>query len=313
MLKAIKSKVFRLNFLAPWCLDAGFPTLNIAGMGISVPMLASRPSNVATSISNDRRILTLETEVIGLKKNEELKAFIITSNMGEYPIEITGVVDGVNLVLAEPLSREVQISETEPCDIQFSAYYYEFTPNTLGLYTYGITYTALDGSTSSHKDVIKVVNRPFDTGLSHTKLLGIFPSLAAQIQRNQEGFTTQIKSALEVVILKVRGILAGSTQKLDEDSILNPESLLNAHAYYAGALIQEGLGEWETANQYRMQGDALLELAMQSVALDLNGDGEITNDENLLKKKGGKSLDLGGNFNRQGIDMGFNPKRSTMH
>lgn len=311
MLKAIKNKVNVIQGLSPFPLSTE-PVLTIVGFNISDPMVAYRAPNQGTSISHDRRTITLDSGVIGLKLNEELKAFIVTSNGGTYPVEIAGVIDDT-LILTEPLSREVVISDTEPCDIHFNSYFYSLTPTTQGMFTYSILYTGLDGDNHVEKGIIKVVNRPFDTGLSHLKLLNIFPSLSSLLQRNQEAFSNQIKSGLDILSLKVRSILSGSIQKLDEDSILNPESLMTAHAYFAGAVIYEGLGEWETASQYREQGDAMLNLAMSSISLDYNGDGEVTNEETLIKKKGGNAGDLGGNFNRSSIDWGFNPKRSQKH
>ena len=312
MFKAIVNKPNVLSGFSPF--PGSQAVLNVVGMGLSTPMSLFRNNVNATSISIDRRVLAVDVPVAGLTANEELKAFLVTSNNGTYPVLITGVINN-DIILSEPLSREVEISPTSPCEVYFPLYTYALTPLVKGLYTYSIEYTnALDGNTEVEKGLIKVVTRPFRTGLNHQKLLEIFPSLTQLLQRAQGDYNSQISQSLDLVILKVRALLSGGNSGLDEDSILNPESLMTAHAYYAAALIYEGLTEWEQANNLRAQGDVYFDLACQSLSIDYNGDGEVSDNEALKKLKGGRASDVGGNFPPLSSDRwGFQPTRNLKH
>ena len=71
------------------------------------------------------------------------------------------------------------------------------------------------------KGLLKSTPRPFDTGLSHDDLVALLPQLADMIPRRQSDFASQIKGALDELILQVRDVVI--SDEATEDEVFNPE------------------------------------------------------------------------------------------
>jgi hypothetical protein len=161
---------------------------------------------------------------------------------------------------------------------------------------------------------LKSTPRPFDTGLSHDDLVALLPQLADMIPRRQSDFASQIKGALDELILQVRDVVIAD--EATEDEVFNPEQFHLAHAYCTAALIYEQSLQMDVADQMRQRCHDLMEIALRSLALDLDGDGVIDDGELDRRETGGKASDFRASwrgYTRTSNDSFFTATRGMKH
>ena len=86
--------------------------------------------------------------------------------------------------------------------------------------------------------------------------------------------------------------------------------------YCTAARIYEMNLQLDPADAMRARCMELLDLALRTVDLDLNGDGVLDEGELNLEKAGGKSTDFRASwkaYNKSSYDATFNPARGMRH
>jgi hypothetical protein len=258
-------------------------------------MTQGRSDLVATDLDRDRRAITLSASATALKPFQS-DAFLLTDADTFFAIKIVRIA-GNQLVLADPLPRD--ISFTANSTIQFASWLYTCSSSNVTAskqtVAYAVEYVQSEGTQTINrveKGSLKIVPRPFDTGLDHNKLCSIFPHIADLAPRRSNGFDEQISSSLDELALYVRDLIV--PRDVDEDDIHNSHDLLQAHAYLAIARIHELNGNIDLSEKMRSRGIELADLSMKTISLDLNTDGIIQTTENNQRVSASK--DIRGNF-----------------
>ena len=315
MRKAVLNKDHTFEWIAPSPIS-GTPVLTLNSINYSLSQ--SRSSATVSAIANDRRTLTVDNQATGLQR-DQVKGFLITNGDTFYNVTVVRVV-GTTAILAEPLPREIDLSST--ASLEF-ALWSTTLANTIAVLTTANTYpyeinftTDLGALTQSkqEKGLLKSTPRPFDTGLSHDDLVALLPQLADMIPRRQSDFASQIKGALDELILQVRDVVIAD--EATEDEVFNPEQFHLAHAYCTAALIYEQSLQMDVADQMRQRCHDLMEIALRSLALDLDGDGVIDDGELDRRETGGKTSDFRASwrgYTRTSNDSFFTATRGMKH
>ena len=186
--------------------------------------------------------------------------------------------------------------------------------DTTGVYPYTILYTDTAGAKHVETGLLKVTPRPFNTGLSHDELVAQMANLADMVPRRQSDFTPQINAALDDIALRIRDhvIADGVT----EDEVFNQKSFKRAHVYCTAALIYEMSQQFDAANAMRERCDELLDIALRSITLDLDGDGIVDTGEEDLRRVGGNAQDFRASwkaYTKSSNDSFFTPARGQRH
>jgi hypothetical protein len=262
-------------------------------------MNQSRADISVTAIGNDRRTLTIASSD-ALQRDQAL-AFLKTNGDAWYSIKIVRIV-GTTAILAEPLPREIDLSTS--ASIEFAMWYYTAqssdVTSTSGTFQYLISYTVDLGQNNLSK---------LDKGV-----IKGFASLADMVPRRQADFLPQIKASLDELSLMLRERLHASD--VTEDEIFNAESFQLCHAYCTAARIYEMNLQLDASEAMRNRCMELLDMALKSVDLDLDGDGVIDDGELDLEKSGGKSTDFRASwksYTKTEYDKDFTPKRAMRH
>ena len=276
----------------------------------------SRANISVTAIGNDRRTLTIASS--DALERDQVFAFLKTNGDTYYSIKIVRIV-GTTASLAEPLPREIDLSTS--ATIEFALWTITASSADVtavsGTFQYLVSYTADLGQNNLSKldkGVIKVTPRPFNTGLDLDAFVTRFAPLADMIPRRQSDFSPQIKASLDELSLMLRDRL--STSNVTEDEIFNAESFQLCHAYCTAARIYEMNLQLDAADAMIARCMELMDLALRSVDLDLDGDGVIDDGEIDLEKQGGKSTDFRASwkaYNKTEYDKDFTPSRSMRH
>ena len=318
MIKVARNDDYMFQWTAPRP-TTGAVTLQVFGASaaISVGLTQSRANSSITAIATDRRTLTLSAEADPLQADQQ-RAFVITSGDTYFAVTLSRIV-GTTAILAEPLPREIDLSTAATLHVPM--YYTTLTAaqltDTDGYYSYTVSYTADLGSQSreqTEKGVIKVTLRPFDTGLDHDSLVLTFAQLADMIPRRQSDFAPQISAALDEIAMHIRSHLLAD--ELTEDEVFNAQSFQLAHAYCSAALIYEQSAQLDMADAMRARCSELLSKALESVAIDADGDGVIDEGEESVKKTGGSSTDFRASWRsyiKSSNDEFFSPARGMKH
>ena len=315
MRKAVKGQTHFFSWNPPQPYS-GTPSLTI---GFSTPLTdeaftQSRADAVVTAVANDRRTLTLSEAVATQLERYEINAFIKTTRDTYYAVKVSRL-GGTSAILAEPLPRELDLSGT--VTLNFAMSYVNLTAlqtATAGVYPYTIKYADLVGGNHVETGLLKVTPRPFDTGLDHDELVAQFANLADMVPRRQSDFTPQIEAALDEIILVIRDhvIADGVT----EDEVFNQQSFKRAHAYCAAASVYEMNMQFDAADQMRARCKELLDIALRSITLDLDGDGVVDEGEENLRRVGGSDRDFRASwrgYNKSEADAFFTPVRGMKH
>ena len=296
MRKAQQGKNHNFIWQSPAPLS-GTPSIAfyLEGGSVGGAMTQGRSDLVATDLDRDRRAITLSASATALKPFQS-DAFLLTDADTFFAIKIVRIA-GNQLVLADPLPRD--ISFTANSTIQFASWLYTCSSSNVTAskqtIAYAVEYVQSEGTQTINrveKGSLKVVPRPFDTGLDHNKLCSIFPHVADLAPRRSNGFEEQISSSLDELALYVRDLIV--PRDVDEDDIHNSHDLLQAHAYLAIARIHELNGNIDLSEKMRARGIELADLSMKTISLDLNTDGIIQTTENNQRVSASK--DIRGNF-----------------
>jgi len=315
MKKAILNKTYLFEWNAPTPIS-GTPVLTLNSTDYNFSQ--TRSSASVTAIGNDRRTLTIDNQVTGLQR-DQIKGFLITSGDTYYSVNINRVV-GTSAILAEPLPRDIDLSSSASLEFALwttSISSSEAVLTTANTYPYVINYTGDIGANThskQEKGLFKSTPRPFSTGLSHDDLVQIFAPLADMVPRRQSDFSNQIEAAKDEIILQIRDVVLA--QDATEDEVFNPEQFRLAHAYCTAALIYEQNLQMDVADQMRTRCSELMDIALRSLALDLDGDGVIDSGELDLRESGGKTTDFRAswkNYTRTSNDSFFTATRGMRH
>ena len=315
MKKAILNKTYLFEWNAPTPIS-GTPVLTLNSTDYNFSQ--TRSSASVTAIGNDRRTLTIDNQVTGLQR-DQIKGFLITSGDTYYSVNINRVV-GTSAILAEPLPRDIDLSSSASLEFALwttSIASSESVLTTANTYPYVINYTGDIGANThskQEKGLFKSTPRPFSTGLSHDDLVQIFAPLADMVPRRQSDFSNQIEAAEDEIILQIRDVVLA--QDATEDEVFNPEQFRLAHAYCTAALIYEQNLQMDVADQMRTRCSELMDIALRSLALDLDGDGVIDSGELDLRESGGKTTDFRAswkNYTRTSNDSFFTATRGMRH
>lgn len=314
MRKAITNKDYRFIW-SPQVPLTGTPALSIdTATAISESLTRFTSDLTITALASDRRTLTLSSAPATYYR-EQQAGFIITEHDTYYAVKVVRL-GGTTAILAEPLSREIDLSDNATLHLPTS--YVDIDSSvmvTSGFYTWRVDYTLLNMSQAEQeKGLLKITPRPFDTGLDHNQLVSTFAQLADMIPRRQSDYHPQIKASLDELILAIRAHL--HSDNITEDEVFNPESFLLAHTYCAAALIYELNQQLDTASAMRERCGELMDRALQSIALDLDGDGVIDAGETDLQRSGGSANDFRASwrsYSKTANDNFFNPARGMRH
>jgi len=277
-------------------------------------VLTQQRSDVSvTSIATDRRTLTLSAPVAVALERDEVRAFLTTTRDTWYSVKVSRL-GGSTAVLAEPLPRELDLTSAATLNFASAAVDIPAVNAVTGLYPYKIAYESDAGSNVVECGILKVTPRPFDTGLNHDQLVDRFPQLADMVPRRQSDLLPQISAALDEMILAIRDHVVADG--VTEDEVFNQGSFMSAHAYCTAALVYESALQLDVAEQMRARCQELLEVALRSVTLDLDGDGVIDEGEIDLRRTGGSSTDFRASWRgyvKSANDSRFTPTRGMRH
>ena len=296
MRKAQQSKNYNFIWQSPAPLS-GTPSIAfyLEDGSVGGAMTQGRSDLVATDLDRDRRAITLSASATALKPFQS-DAFLLTDADTFFAIKIVRIA-GNQLILADPLPRDISFNANST--IQFASWLYTCSSSNITAskqtIAYAVEYVQSEGTQTINrveKGSLKVVPRPFDTGLDHNKLCSIFPHVADLAPRRSNGFDEQISSSLDELALYVRDLIV--PRDVDEDDIHNSHDLLQAHAYLAIARIHELNGNIDLSEKMRSRGIELADLSMKTISLDLNTDGIIQTTENNQRVSASK--DIRGNF-----------------
>jgi hypothetical protein len=314
--KAITGQDHMFEWNAPSPIN-GTPSITFkVSSDVTSNLNQSRANISVSAIGNDRRTLTIASS--DSLERDQVFAFLRTDGDAWYSIKIVRIV-GTTAILADPLPREIDLSTS--ATIEFAMWYVTASSTnvtaTSGTFQYLISYTSDLGQnnlSNLDKGVIKVTPRPFDTGLDHDSFVNRFAPLADMVPRRQSDFRPQIKASLDELSLMLRDRLGSSN--VTEDEIFNAEAFELCHAYCTAARIYEMNLQLDAADAMRARCIELMDLALRSVDLDLDGDGVIDEGELDLEKNGGKSTDFRASwrtYNKTEYDQSFTPSRSMRH
>ena len=105
-------------------------------------------------------------------------------------------------------------------------------------------------------------------------------------------------------------------QDATEDEVFNPEQFKLAHAYCTAAYIYEQNLQLDVASEMRTRCQELMEVALRSLALDVDGDGVIDDGELNRRESGGKTTDFRASwktYTRTSNDSFFTSSRGMRH
>lgn len=314
MRKAITNNDHRFIW-TPQTPISGTPTLVIdTESGISESFVRFTDDVSVTAIANDRRTLTVSSAPSSYYRQAQ-NGFLITNNDTYYSINVSRFV-GTTAILAEPLPREIDLSTN--ATLHLNAMYVDISASdiaTSDIYPYRISYVELNMSTTKQeRGLFKVTPRPFNTGLDHAQFVAMFANLADMVPRRQSDFSTQIKNAESEIILSIRDHL--NSDDITEDEVFNPESFRLAHSYCTASIIYEMNQNFDASVAMRTRCHELLDSALKSISLDLDGDGVIDEGEESLRRKGGNAQDFRASwrsYSKTQNDAFFNPTRGMRH
>jgi len=314
MRKSLTNNDYRFIW-SPQVPITGTPSIVInTDSGITSNLTRFASDLTVTAIANDRRTLTLSSSQASYFR-EQQNGFLITDRDTYYAVVVSRL-GGTTAVLAEPLSRDIDL--TNSATLQLATSYADLTAASLaisGLYPYVVSYTELNMSQPrQEKGILKVTPRPFNTGLDHNELVNTFSNLADMVPRRQGDFEAQIKAAEHEIVLSIRDHL--NSDDITEDEVFNPESFKLAHKYCSAAIIYELVRDFDAAANMRDRCKELLDSALRSITLDLDGDGVIDSNEEDLRRVGGSNTDFRAswrNYSKTANDSFFNPVRGMRH
>lgn len=296
-----KDYLFEFNHTQPL---SSSPVLAFTGVSGAVSVtLTARADITLNAIADDRRTLTATVSQSALDRGQE-SAFLLTGADSWYAVTLTRISD-TQVIIDSPLPRGVVISGSTTATLQFATWRYTLTSAQLSsvadYYNYTVSYSDYLSSSSStdrqSAGVIKVTRQPFKTGLTHSILVGQFSALSDMVPRRQQDWKPQIDAAHDEITLHVRQAVL--PVDVTEDEVFNPEIFRLAHAYCTHAIILEMMSKFDDAERMRVRCMALMDLALKSISLDIDGDGVIDSGEESVNQ--GARAYLRGNFKNRTV------------
>lgn len=275
----------------PWVADrcpdeSVTPSLTIqaAAGDITGGMTRIRANASTTALSNDRKTLTTTgiDDVEGHAGVDDGSAFFKSAEGGIIPVTVTGIDDSAETVtLAEALPKGVDAAGgtlvwatwvfallapqmVAQRDVAWQVAWSETTGGD------GRLITRLSTGT------LDIVARPFETGLSHHRLLKLYPWLAARQHQRQEDFGPQIEATLMEMQLRLDAALV--ERDLDANDV-DGSRLLLAHAAAAAAMIAEKDGSPDQIQGLLARSERLFKDGMAAIWADADRDGAIDSGE----------------------------------
>ena len=317
MIKAITGTDYLFEFVASQPIN-GTPSITIqTSTPSTLALTQSRANATVSAIANDRRTLTVDSQATGLQA-DQVNAFLITNADTIYPVAVVRIV-GTTAILSEPLPREIDLSTSAVLEFALWSVVLPGASVTSasGTYSYSISHVVDGGQYTQSRlssGVIKVTPRPFDTGLTHEVLVNTLPLLADLVPRRQSSFNPQIKAGLDEMSTKIRMHL--SADSLTEDEVFNAYDFQLSHLYCVAAIIMESNLKLDIANAYRQRCADLLQIALDLVAIDKDGDGVVDDGEVDQNYGSGGASDFRASFKgyvKPDSDKTFTPTRSMRH
>ncbi len=240
---------FTFRWEAPAFLT-GAPTLEVfhpdAPGGSYAPALrAVRASVRVNAVASDLRTLTATAPLAGALEGVTMSggaAFLQTDHDGTFPVLVSHV-SGSTVRLAEALPKAI----TPAGELQWASYEATLaaasvTARALRSLRWVVSYEASPGgdvsaAAESDEGLLHVVTQPFSTGLTHRRLVELFPALAGRLRRREEHFGAQIAAAEDELVERIRVLLR--PRDLYEDDIVGAHALRTAHATYALAVLAD--------------------------------------------------------------------------
>jgi hypothetical protein len=307
MIKAAQNKDFVFQWESPYPL-ASTPTLAYTlpnGTTRSASNMTSVHASLSvTAIGSDRRTLTLSASAsasgrIGARSG---RAFLSTDEDGLFLVTVDRI-DGTTAILADLVPRGLAL--TSSASLVWAGY--EFTiPSadtaTRGMIAWTVNYTSDEDPNDRSllaSNVIEVVRRPFDTGLTHSDLVAKMPQLGDMIPRRQQDLSEQIAAALEELVLYIRDDLL---EDQTEDDIFNQHIFIEAHRYLSASRVYEMTAQLDIAERMSSRAMTLFQKAMRQLTIDTDDDGLIDSDEINLRRTGGKVSDARGPFSLPSVE-----------
>ena len=314
MIKAVKNQDYHFVWNPPRPYT-GAPSITVGFSSPFTGLFTQLRSDVSvTAIQNDRRTLTLSASVDTTLERDEVRAFLKTSRDTYLAVKVVRL-GGTTALLAEPLPREIDL--TSAATLNLASSYVDIDSSytgTNGTFPYTISYTDDVGGKRTESGLLKITPRPFDTGLDHDELVDTFSSLADLVPRRQSDLAPQIAASLDEIVLQIRDhVLADN---VTEDEVFNQQTFKLAHAYCAAARVYEMHLQLDTAAAMRERCSELMEVALRSITLDLDGDGVVDEGEENLRRTGGSSTDFRASwrgYNKVENDSFFTPARGMRH
>ena len=261
-----------------------------------------------TAIGTDRRTLTVSALAFDGIAGNWGRSFLVVPNDGTFPVDILRW-DGTTGILAAPLPRDISLSEAGSL---VWAHFYATLPaaNATSAVArsmlWQVTYTGQHGGSlpteiGQDSGLLHVVRHPFDTGLTHHKMVATYPESAPMLARANSSWDAKIEDAKDELILRIRGDLAGTGRS--EDGVLG-SALYRAHQELTASLVfgekaaNVGASVRGTRKHYE-RFEHLYDLAMRSSPwVDEDGDGVVDSGETGVALKGPRAIDHRGNAKR---------------
>ena len=297
MKKAITGQDYLFEWYAPKPITGTPEASFVVSPVVSGAMTQGRADITVSAMGNDRRTLTINNQVTGLK-SDQTPAYLITDGDSIYNVTVIRI-EGTTAILSDPLSREIDLSSA--ATLQFCLWYTTAPALTVTAASAQVPYTVSyveDLGTSTvnrlQKGLLKVTPRPFNTGLNHDALCAQFPQLADMVPRRQSSFNPQVRAAQDELELMLRDVL--TERGRDEDDIFNADSFLQAHAFLSCSIIYESVSKYDESERMRERAINLFNLTLRTVDLDLNSDGVLDEGEENIRESGSKRADFRASF-----------------
>jgi len=272
-------------------LTAGDEVLNLSAVHADLSV---------TGFGADRRNLTIvaTTNTAGLQ-GKYGDAFLITDKDGVFPVRVTKI-DDTSLYIADQLPRDVSVSVAEPAALQFSTWTValtaaDVTGTAQANTAYYVDYDAFYGDDAPDVDnlqetgVMHIVNKFFDTGLTHNMVVAAASQLGETLPRGQNDYSPQLQESLDEMVLWIRNEVPVG---LTEDNLPAGAQFRPAHLSLLKAVLLDAIDE-DLSAKFRNQAYSRLRTAMKKVTwMDINADGILDSGEEDVQVTGANANDV---------------------
>lgn len=271
---------------APRCPDeATTPSVSIdtAGGPLSGSLTRIRGNASVTAISQDRRTLTTSgiADIEG-HAGDDGAAFLRTVEGGIFPVRVVSIDDSAETVtLGAALPRGVDVAGST---LIWATWVFPLLApqmvaerNVAWEVAWKET-TGGDGRliTQTSTGTLDIVERPFDTGLSHHVLVELYPFVVADVHRDAQDLTPQIAATRRELVQRLDAALVD--RGLDAHDV-DGSRFLDAHAAMAAAMACEFTKADEKVQGLLSRSTRLYQTALEALWVDVNRDGAVDSGE----------------------------------